>query len=362
MPKWWIEPVFWVTLCVCLLFGTGVIYAQVPIAGPGLDIQSGANGLGGGGIQANLEGTPKNVKYRTRMKPIALDGNDESAANYCRADPTGVNNHSTCYYMEVTDEQQDTEAGAFKIIHYGEGDAFYIAAFNNGPMLETASFYNGSRGLISTVQREMPGSGTTFGNSTLFNGVWGDDGTGGATTPPNFGMFYASLSLGEAFAVRLQDPGATGFAWGRPEFSIREYSLSRYRARIYNTGQMTLESTAATAGAPLQAAPLVELRGSHWNGASADDKDIQFQSTMDGGGNPYLLLQMGAAGAEVTTATFWTDGDFNASGAVQPGAYTSDPCGDRPNLSLWFNSTAGVPCYCDGSGVDKKVSDDSACF
>lgn len=57
-------------------------------------------------------------------------------------------------------------------------------------------------------------------------------------------------------------------------------------------------------------------------------------------------------------------------GFVSMGTGTSiasaDPCtsagtGVVPNSSF-FMKTGGVPCYCDSSGVDKKVVDDSACF
>jgi len=44
---------------------------------------------------------------------------------------------------------------------------------------------------------------------------------------------------------------------------------------------------------------------------------------------------------------------------------TADPCGDTtnfPEASQFYNDTSNYMCYCDGSGVDKKISDDSACF
>lgn len=45
---------------------------------------------------------------------------------------------------------------------------------------------------------------------------------------------------------------------------------------------------------------------------------------------------------------------------------TSDPCTSAGTREIKNNSffikTGGVPCYCDNSGVDKKLVDDSACF
>lgn len=43
-----------------------------------------------------------------------------------------------------------------------------------------------------------------------------------------------------------------------------------------------------------------------------------------------------------------------------PTVASTDPCSGRANTI--FFKTAGVPCYCDASGVDKKIADDSACF
>lgn len=45
---------------------------------------------------------------------------------------------------------------------------------------------------------------------------------------------------------------------------------------------------------------------------------------------------------------------------------SADPCtgagSDVVPINSFFMKTGGVPCYCDASGVDKKVVDDSACF
>lgn len=240
---------------------------------------------------ANIEPTPVTVRYANRIYPHPLSGASESAALYCRVDPSGgTTNQLVGIYLEVTDEQQDTEAAAFKCVHQGEGDAMYVAAFNSGPSFESASFYNGHRGIISTCQTEQPGGGTDFGNTTLFQAVWGDDGTGGSTTPPNFGVFYSALSLGHSFRVRLQDPLATGFVWGRQELAISEFSLARYRWITYNTGAMDQLSTVATVGSPTEVAPASRWIGSYWNGASADDKIVELRPSMDGSGNPLVSI------------------------------------------------------------------------
>lgn len=245
----------------------------------------------------NLEPTPIEIGYRVRN--IASAVGDEKSWIYSRTD-----GDSYGIYAEVTGDQADTEASFLKGIHKGHGDFAYIAGFSDGVALETASFYNGSRGFISTCQRTMPGSGTDFGNTTLFNAVWGDDGTGGSTTPALYGVFYASLSLGNSFRTRLQSSSATGFAWGRTEIAITEYALDRDRFAVYNNGITRLGSTKATALATTQAAPALQFYGSYWNGASAQDQTVLFEPAMDGSGGPSLVIKGGTAASETTWFTF----------------------------------------------------------
>ena len=247
---------------------------------------------------ANLELTPKTIDLALKLDPIPVT-NNESAALYCETNPTGVANQSTCLYGEVTGEQQDTEAGWLKLIHYGAGDAVYIASFNNGPGLETACFFDGCRGQISTLQIQGEvGAAADFANSTLFQGVWGWDGTGGSNTAPLYGAFYNALSLGRSFSVRLHTTGADGFAWNTPEFLIRDNSLARTHWEVQNNGNQIMAEVAATVGSTTEAAPYLTLRGSYYSG-SASDKDIDLVPQMDGSGNPSLALQMGSSGAEV---------------------------------------------------------------
>lgn len=58
-------------------------------------------------------------------------------------------------------------------------------------------------------------------------------------------------------------------------------------------------------------------------------------------------------------------GPLRMFGMIRLARYQTDPCnGTDPGESdgwIWFNDVSDIPCYCDGA-VDKKVSDDSACF
>ena len=55
-------------------------------------------------------------------------------------------------------------------------------------------------------------------------------------------------------------------------------------------------------------------------------------------------------------------GKFNSRGAIKAGFYTADPCGTIGEGTIWYNNTSDYYCFCDGAGVDKKVSDNGACF
>jgi len=69
----------------------------------------------------------------------------------------------------------------------------------------------------------------------------------------------------------------------------------------------------------------------------------------------------------------WLDSDGDQMLAVRHGntiadagvflemrAVGADPCNGNTDYGIYM-STAGYPCYCDGAGVDKKMSDNSAC-
>ncbi len=111
-----------------------------------------------------------------------------------------------------------------------------------------------------------------------------------------------------------------------------------------------------------------------WWGASATDTYIRgamIRSTNTGGGT------WGTGSNRKADLQFWTydgfgttfsermriesDGEAIFAHGVTFGNYTSDPCGALTEGSMWYNLTAHVPCYCNGTD-DLKVSDDSACF
>lgn len=55
-----------------------------------------------------------------------------------------------------------------------------------------------------------------------------------------------------------------------------------------------------------------------------------------------------------------------SSAGIRPAKVTSDPCGDTtlyPEGSIFYNDTSNYMCFCNGSGADKKISNESTdCF
>lgn len=54
---------------------------------------------------------------------------------------------------------------------------------------------------------------------------------------------------------------------------------------------------------------------------------------------------------------------LDVNGGIRADFKTADPCGAGfPEGVLFYNDTSDYYCFCDGAGVDKKVSDNGACF
>ena len=54
---------------------------------------------------------------------------------------------------------------------------------------------------------------------------------------------------------------------------------------------------------------------------------------------------------------------LDVDGGIRAVRVTADPCGTGyPEGVLFYNGTSDYYCFCDGSGIDKKVSDNGACF
>ncbi len=78
--------------------------------------------------------------------------------------------------------------------------------------------------------------------------------------------------------------------------------------------------------------------------------------------NTNTLLSVDGDG-NVGIGVTWPSAALEVDGGVVPKKVTTDPCGSGyPEAVLFYNDTSDYFCYCNGSGVDKRVYDNGACF
>lgn len=332
----------------------------------------------------NIEAIPNVVRYGNRAHPITdldtLDGSPaaaEATGLYIRVSPDNTNDSISGIYIE-TDGYNSEQSTAIKIIHNGLNDGVFIAGMEASAALETASFKNGSTGFISTCQYNGVIGNRTMGNSVLFTTVRGDDGTGGATDATLFGDFYATRSLGHSFRTRLQDPLATGFAWGRVEWAISNFALDRNHFEIFNQGKMAVRSRVATAGSLTDAE--FRIINAFWTGAASVDKSIKLHTTYLGSGDPILNFSFGNADSEVLEATLdkdglnvfgdgYFDGDMDitgkltVAGIIDPTGLVLDEQSTVPGgtpaagkATFWVRDTDGYAMLTDDTGTDTVLN------
>lgn len=269
----------------------------------------------GNGTQTNVDpNSPSVVRYVLRGFNRPLEGTEnETTFAYVRIDPSNADPQQAALYVDITDRQLDTFGPAIKVVHAGHGDAIYVAQFNNGSAYEAASFADGTRGYISTIQ--VPGTP----NSTLFNALWD------SASVPNFGMFYADLSTANALTIR--ERAATAAA-GLTQIRIIE-ELGRQRFGVYNDGAEALSGDVATGGSPNQPSPELRLFGSVWDGAAPHDSAWLVKNIT--GGAPGTLSTSILAFYQVT-----------AAGTELSMQLASDGIGDDPLLILGSTGLGGL--------------------
>lgn len=289
----------------------------------------------------------KDISFTAQQFVASLGTVDEATGIYIRIAGESPSVPTSGIYME-TDSTNSEQSTAIKIIHQGDNDAMYVATFSQAAALETASFANGSTGFISTCQWEGDNtSARDFQNSTLFNAVWGDDGTGGSESAANYGMFYASRSLGHSFRTQLQDPLKTGWAWGRIEHAISEFDLSRNVYELYNHGRLTLRS-GRTSGASYNDAD-IGVYASYWDGVDPFSVGGRISVTPVSETEADWTLSLGAEGSESLGFTFGSDGSLTCTGDVT--AVNVDLSGDitlDANKRLYLGSANS---YIYGTGT-----------
>jgi hypothetical protein len=213
----------------------------------------------GNGTQLNVDPvSPSTVRYTMRGYQNPLGGVNETTFLYARIDPGVGTEQQAGLYVDITSNQLDTYGPGIKVIHAGAGDGIYVAQFGNGSAYEAASWADGSRGYISTIQvAGLP-------NSTLFNALWDQ------ADVPNFGMFYADLSTANALTIRKRDATA---AAGNTQIRLINQAGTHQPFAVYSDGATTLDGPAATVGTPEQESPELRLFGHIFNGGV--DKEVR---------------------------------------------------------------------------------------
>ncbi|MDD5251713.1 MAG: tail fiber domain-containing protein [Patescibacteria group bacterium] len=251
---------------------------------------------------SNLEPSPLTVRYNSRIYPIAVGGSNESAAMYMRVDPTGAANMLGGIYGEITSNQEDTENGVFKVIHQGHGDAIYAALYGTSSVaMEAATFTDGTKGIISTVQA------AGLGNSTLFTALWEQ------VTIPNYGMYLAQQAPARALTIQKFTTAPDGWE----QIRLVENDYSRNRFAVFNSGETHIASAAATAGSTLKDSPQFIMRGAYWDGAQSVDRNVIFKQPVTGAAASDFRIYIGDAGSETLEAILSTTSlDLQANNLV----------------------------------------------
>lgn len=128
--------------------------------------------------------------------------------------------------------------------------------------------------------------------------------------------------------------------------------------------------TASTRGIEIQnGAAGISIIANDFPGITYTGVDIQTGSTSNIViGNVFTSVGSGEIVDNGTTSILVGNvGDDEATkqlkveGGVRPDVVTADPCSNMSTGSIFYNSTANVPCFCNGTD-DLKISDGTACF
>lgn len=313
--------------CFYIDTDTGILYSKT------------GTGTTGWALINNLETPSAVVRYGQWLKPPTLQpGDNESTALYFRIEPSSQQYYG--FYGELFN-QVDTFGGIGKILHYGSGDAIYLALIGDGTTatagpvaIESASFCFNARGFIATNQRNRSpapynGIGDFFFN-THFASVWGDDGTGGSTVYAAYGPYFADRTLGSTFRIRVQNPAAT-ITDGQPLYPRQEIILQewgdpgspfvpgtgagaagRNRIEVWNDGSITLRGP-DNAGTPVRTTePHLKIAAQN----AGVEKSLYWWNTGAAAPGPELQLYGGNEGTETLYARIGQSGIKTQIGPV----------------------------------------------
>lgn len=248
---------------------------------------------------ANLEATPKTVRYAARPYARALGSAVETCALYVRTDHAQVA-QNVGIYIEVDAAQGHTDGSGLKIIHNGSGDAAYIAVFGATGVGQEVALFGPATNATAFLASAQAGG---LSNAIAFNALWDQE------TVPNYGLFVATKSAGNALTISPRagtDPGQVQIRITQPNYGAPNVF------EVFTGGETHLCAPASTALSPLNASPEIHLRASGWDGAAAQNRDAILKCALGGVNAPELDIYLGDPAGPTQVFTITTAAGMNA--------------------------------------------------
>lgn len=231
-----------------------------------------------------------------------FDVDTENAAVYMKMTHRGEGQDDFIYgiFFEITG-QNITGGSATKVLHYGQGDAHYVALFHDitvhgssgGVGYEAAMFADGETGFLGSYQGNggFADADPNQTNSLPFEALVHDDGATPVT--PLYqnhtrGLFRATNTLGNSFVADLSEyiptPGVAVYSIISPSNDAND--PGRQIWVVHDNGEVHQKGAVATSGAQNNAAPAYKWRSAYWDGDSDEIYDFLIQPGISGAPTP----------------------------------------------------------------------------
>lgn len=302
----------------------------------------------------NLQGDPITSNAEWQHPPVGTDS--EQAYLYMKLSHRDYTLDDLIYGIYAEIENQSITGGSFtKVMHFGRGDAHYVALFadpalhgfpSGGYGYEAAHFANATTGFLSSRQGALgfENSNPIQNDCVDFVALIHDDNVNPVAlgyTGTTRGNFIVENSLGNSFVSRQSQyiPDA-----GVPHFKITDHTFRPLWA-AFGTGEMHLYGLTADVSNSNRAAPEIRQRSYYWDGAAEQSYDVIYAPGISGAPTPTpsasLAFQEIVNGTPQAAEFLWT---------ATPG-----------NLSLLGNTVSAVGSLTlqtgTGTGLDLQGKD-----
>ena len=243
---------------------------------------------------SNLQDDPVTANVEWKHPPYDTD--TENAAVYIKLTHRAFNQDDFIYGIYGEIENQSITGGSLtKCMHFGRGDAHYVALFydqavqgnSGGYGYEAAMFADGETGFLASFQGTsgFDNSNSNQANCQGFVALVHDDATDPtlqSMTAHNFGLFNAVNSLGNSFVVRQSEyiPNA-----GTAQIKVADHNYRPLHV-IFGTGEMHQYGLEADASNQNRAAPEFRQRNYYWDGSDEQIYDVVFSPSISGAPTP----------------------------------------------------------------------------